>query len=112
MQWRIAEGRRQHRTSATHVASEVQAAWQTAIDNLRRHHPGAGVESLRSRRVIARVRMIDNSGRFSRWSAPIEFTVGAEYAPARSPAARITEVHYHPRSDRHEEFIEIGQPQR
>ncbi|MBL9008724.1 MAG: lamin tail domain-containing protein [Myxococcales bacterium] len=56
----------------------------------------------------ARVRMMDNTGRFSRWSEPIEFTVGPPLSPpAQQTQLRITEIHYHPRSDKHEEFIEI-----
>lgn len=56
----------------------------------------------------ARVRMMDNTGRWSRWSLPVEFTVaGPMQPPPQTTALRITELHFHPASDLHEEFIEL-----
>jgi hypothetical protein len=42
-----------------------------------------------------RVRMLDNSGRWSHWSAPQQFVVGAPVLPVSS-ALRITEIMYNP----------------
>ncbi len=56
----------------------------------------------------ARVRMKDTSGRWSNWSAPVELTVGQPTVPFPQQAdLRITELHYHPKNDLDEEFIEL-----
>ena len=44
-----------------------------------------------------RVRMMDNTGRWSHWSAPVEFVVGPPAAPV-SADLTITEIMYHPAS--------------
>ncbi len=111
MQWRVAEI-----TPASTPPDlksprryEVQAAWQSSILTSFADTITVPTEALRVGAVHrARVRMLDSSGRFSRWSAPLEFAVAApQTAVVQQTALRITEINYHPRSDRHEEFIEI-----
>ena len=73
--------------------------------------PGRGVPAaaLRVGAVHrARVRMMDNTGRWSRWSAPLEFVAGPPSQPlAQQGQLRLTEIHFHPAGDLHEEFVEI-----
>lgn len=55
-----------------------------------------------------RVRMMDDTARWSRWSAPVEFLAGP--ATARFPAEdtlRVTELMFHPAGDPDAEFIEL-----
>ncbi|MEZ5301053.1 MAG: lamin tail domain-containing protein [Verrucomicrobiales bacterium] len=55
----------------------------------------------------ARVRHQDGTGRWSHWSAPLQFTASApDVAPYRDAIA-ITELHYHP-ADAEGEFLEIA----
>jgi hypothetical protein len=112
MQWRVAEI-----TPASTPPDiknprryEVQAAWQSPVLTSFSDTISVPPESLRVGAVHrARVRMIDSTGRASRWSAPLEFTVAPpQTAPVQQTSLRITEINYHPRSDRHEEFIEIA----
>ncbi|MCA9197739.1 MAG: tandem-95 repeat protein [Planctomycetales bacterium] len=44
----------------------------------------------------ARVRMQDDSGRWSHWSAPLQFTASAPETTSLADAVRIAEIHYHP----------------
>ena len=112
MQWRVAEITPASTApdGKTPRVFEVNAAWQSPILSSYSDSITVPIEALRVGAVHrARVRMIDNTGRASRWSAPLEFIVAAPSTPpAQIAALRITEVHYHPRSDRHEEFIEIA----
>jgi hypothetical protein len=56
----------------------------------------------------ARVRHKDNTGRWSHWSEPLEFTAGAPAAPfPQQSYLRISEIHYHPIEDEEHEFIEF-----
>ncbi len=56
----------------------------------------------------ARVKMMDNSGRWSRWSAPVEFVAGPPTAPfPQQGALRVTEMMYHPVEGVDYEFIEM-----
>lgn len=111
MQWRVAEI-----TPASVLPDlktprlyEVNAAWESAVLTTFADSITVPSESLRVGGVHrARVRMMDNTGRWSRWSAPIEFTVGALGAQVPVQGAlRVTELHFHPAYDLHEEFIEI-----
>lgn len=57
---------------------EINAHWTTKIseDNLTQQIPSKGLQADQTYRV--RVRQQDDSGRWSHWSQPIEFTAGAE----------------------------------
>lgn len=55
-----------------------------------------------------RVRMMDTTKRWSRWSEPIEFTAGEPAAPfPQQQWLRVTELMYHPAETPDLEFIEI-----
>src|SRR6185369_9739207 len=55
-----------------------------------------------------RASMKDDTGRWSHWSAPIEFTAGRPRVPfAAQSNLRITEVMYHPVDDFPGEFLEL-----
>lgn len=55
-----------------------------------------------------RVRMMDDTGRWSHWSAPVEFTAGEPLVtPPQKNALRITEIMYDPEGGQGYEFIEI-----
>ncbi len=111
MEWRIAEV-----TAAdvpwdpsTPRRYEVEPSWETLV--LTRFDDTLRVPSgvLRIGAVHrARVRMMDSSGRWSRWSLPVELTVGPPASPSPEQASlRVVEVHYHPKDDLDEEFIEV-----
>lgn len=111
MRWRVAEvtpastasdGRNPRRY-------EINPAWESPVLSVFGDTITLPTHSLRIGAVHrARVRMMDSTGRWSRWSAPLEFTVAAPANPSLQQAQlRITEINYHPRGDRHEEFIEI-----
>jgi hypothetical protein len=79
VRWRLAEvGDLKPEDPKTGRAYEINATWESgelptmgevAI-------PSKGIEPGRTYR--ARVRMKDKTGRWSRWSAPVEFTVGGK----------------------------------
>ena len=59
-------------------------------------------------RYRVRVRMMDDTKRWSQWSRPIEFTAGEPTAPfPQLDALRITEIMYHPFEGFDYEFMEI-----
>jgi hypothetical protein len=111
MKWRVAEV-----TPASVVPAlktprryEIDAAWESPVLTTFGDTISVPPDVLRVGAVHrARVRMMDSTGRWSRWSLPLELTVGA---PAQAPPSvtglRVTELHYHPTNDMHEEFIEL-----
>lgn len=88
---------------------EIEAAWESPLITTWNDTITIPPEVLRVGGVHrARVRMMDNTGRWSRWSAPIEFTVGgASQPPVQTQSLRVTELHFHPLGELAEEFIEI-----
>lgn len=55
-----------------------------------------------------RVRMGDTTGRWSRWSEPVEFVAGEPTSPfPEQTSLRVTEVMYHPPYDADIEFVEL-----
>ena len=59
-------------------------------------------------RYRVRVKMMDETGRWSHWSAPVEFTAGTpdNSVPVRD-ALRVSEIHYNPLEGGDLEFIEL-----
>ncbi|MBI4585331.1 MAG: lamin tail domain-containing protein [Planctomycetes bacterium] len=111
MKWRIAEV-----TPAgapfdpkTPRRYEVEGTWESPVlaqySNTLQVPPGAlKIGSVHR----ARVRMQDTSGRWSHWSAPLEFTAGEPSAPfPQQRYLRITEILYHVDADPDLEFIEL-----
>ncbi|MBE0537337.1 MAG: lamin tail domain-containing protein [Phycisphaerae bacterium] len=90
---------------------EIDAAWDsgeiTAFqDNVR--IPVNAVRPGRTYRV--RVRMKDNTNRWSHWSAPVQFVAGEPFGPGILQDLRITEIMYNPVEDAAGgayEFIEL-----
>ncbi len=76
---------------------EIDALWQS--DDLTEFRdvvsiPGSLATPGRAYRV--RCRMKDNTGRWSHWSAPVQFVAGARIAPDITTDLRITELMYNP----------------
>ena len=94
---------------------EIDAVWES--DEIKTFNssitiPAAGIMPGRTYRV--RCRMKDNTGRWSRWSAPVQFTAGEPLAAGILGNLRITEIMYNPPAlpadgmDNNEfEFIEL-----
>ncbi len=70
------------------------------------HVPANAVEI--GRRYRVRVRLRDDTDRWSHWSEPVEFVVGEPTAPsALELGLRVTEIMYNPLGDDAHEFIEL-----
>ncbi len=112
LQWRIAEITPTNAPGYPAVEGgiryEINAAWSTqsvafASDV---HIPYETAATGHVYRV--RARMQDNTGNWSRWSAPVEFAPSApSYTPASAANLRITEIHYNPADNADAEFIEL-----
>jgi hypothetical protein len=113
MEWRIAEVYHSGTPGyepGTEWKYEIDAVWEsgelTTFDNTL-DSSGAGL--LPGHTYRARVRMKDAAGRWSHWSAPVEFVAAP---PAAAPSLAITEIHYHPNNpvladESDQEYIEI-----
>jgi hypothetical protein len=113
MEWRI--GEIYHPGTANYVPGtawryEVDAVWESGelgtFNNVL-DFSGAGLQVGHTYR--ARVRMQDAAGRWSHWSAPVEFVAAS---PVEVPTLAISEVHYNPYNPAlsdpsDQEFIEI-----
>jgi len=91
------------------VHLEIEALWES--DPIRVYTPEITIP-IRAvkvgRKLRVRVRMMDNTGRWSHWSDPVEFTAGPPLAPVPVvDALRITEIMYHPSEVGQFEFIEL-----
>lgn len=115
MQWRIAEIVRPGLPTYNPNAPqryEMQATWESARLSAftgSMTPPVGVIQPGRTYRV--RVRMQDNTGRWSHWSPPMEFTAGAPSTPAIT-TIKISEIMYHPHTlgplnDTKLEFIEL-----
>ena len=89
---------------------EIEPAWESA--ELASFDPTMTVPSSAlkiGRTYRARVRMKDTTGRWSHWSAPVEFVAGEPTAPfPQQTSLRVTEIHYHPAADLDQEFVEVA----
>ncbi len=100
MEWRIAEVTDPNAPSfdpAEPLKLEWNARWEsgelpTFANEI--SPPIAAVQAGHTYR--ARVRMQDNTGRWSHWSEPVQFTATAAVSSPLVDALRITEIHYHP----------------
>jgi len=88
---------------------EIETVWESDVQTAfapRIEIPAAALEI--GARYRARVRMMDDSGRWSRWSTASEFTAGEPTVPfPQQSFLRVTEIHYHPAADEDDEFIEL-----
>lgn len=88
---------------------EIETVWQSAptATALRELAVPAGVAKV-GHTYRARARMQDSAGRWSHWSAPLEFVAGApENAAALVANLQITEVMFDPVGGNDAEFIEV-----
>lgn len=114
MEWRVAE----ISNPATLIFDpdaewlyEIDSIWESGeIPEFAREFdiPASTLQAGRTYR--ARVRMQDDTGRWSHWSEPVEFVAAG---PVSVPTLAITELHYHPamhpdiEDNEDQEFIEI-----
>ena len=101
IQWRIAEVCKDGL-----LASEWDAVW--VAGPLSSNHvqvPGDGLKVGQTYRI--RARAMDGLGRFSHWSAPLEFQTGPGLDHRISEGLRITEIMYHPPEEADAEFLEL-----
>ncbi|MCP4451336.1 MAG: hypothetical protein GY809_07735 [Planctomycetes bacterium] len=114
MQWRVAEVSDLNRVEydPSTRTYEIQPVWQsdvlTVFQDVVVVDP-AGLEPERLYR--ARIRMKDNTGRWSHWSDPLEFAAGWPVKNTAARSLRVTEIMYHaadlPGQDAEAEFIEL-----
>ncbi len=108
MRWRVAEV-----LDPVQGPFEIEGTWESgditaaSADIL---VPGRNLKI--GRRYRARVRVQDNTARWSHWSAPLEFTAGPPADTRLLDSLRITEIMYHPADPPlghpDAEFIEIA----
>ena len=99
MQWRLAEVT--HRDAPAFDPSmprkyEIQSLWESRSTEFhaRTMIPAGVIVPGHNYRV--RVRVQDNTGRWSHWSAPVEFIAAPAALSAIAESLRVSEVHYHP----------------
>ena len=114
MEWRLAEisnPNTPHFDPDSDWLYEIDAVWESgelATFNAEIDIPAGYLEVGHTYRT--RVRMKDDTGRWSHWSEPIEFVTSE---PVNVPHLAITEIHYHPANndeledEEDQEFIEI-----
>ncbi len=92
MEWRIADVS----AGATPRTYEINATWESGILPIYQNtvEPPAGVVQP-GKEYRARVRMMDNTGRWSHWSNPLQFKATAPSAPVMQDLL-LTEVMYNP----------------
>ena len=110
MEWRVGEVR--NPTTTNYLAGkrwiyEVETVWSSGV--LTAFESRITYPLLKKGRTYrARVRHKDTSGRFSHWSAPVEFTVGeASNAPALRDHLRVSEIMYNSPAGSDLDFIEF-----
>ena len=84
---------------------EVETVWSSgalAVFSNRATIPASAVQPGHTYR--ARIRMKDTSGRWSHWSAPVQFVPGAT---AAAQYLRVSELMYHPPGNELSEFVEL-----
>ena len=108
MEWRVAEITDPAAPSfdpTEKLKLEWNASWESGELTDFDHEiapPAAAVQAGHSYR--ARVRMKDNSGRWSHWSEPLQFTATAANTSPLINGLRISEIHYHPANPSVEEI--------
>jgi hypothetical protein len=108
MRWRLADV-----SDATPPRYEIESIWESE-DRTSYAEVATlpGQDLTPGHRYRARVRMQDDSARWSHWSDPVEFLVGLPADTRLRDSLRITEIMYHPADPplRHPdaEFIEIA----
>ncbi len=100
MEWRIAEIGAPGKpgwVAGTPRKYEIQPTWESgelAAFTASTKFPSAAVRAGKTYR--ARVRHMDDTGRWSHWSAPVEFTAAAADAALWQQNLVVSEINYHP----------------
>ena len=99
LKWRIAEvlepGHPGYRSDRRR--HEADAVWESDAIGVYENTFTIPGENLKPGHIYrVRVRMLDTSGRWSHWSAPVEFTAGWPPEHPWADHVRITEIMYHP----------------
>jgi hypothetical protein len=100
MEWRISEV--YNPTTTNYVPGdpyiyEIEGATESGeLTSFQRGHEFSTLAVRPGRTYRARVRHKDAAGRFSHWSAPVEFLVSPPDVTLFVDALRLTELHYHP----------------
>ena len=108
MQWRLGEITVTNSPSfnpAEPRVYEIQAVWSSGeLSNYASDIAFPACTVLPGHTYRARIRMKDTTGRWSHWSAPVQF---APSAPLVAQRLRVTEMMYHPPLNEPSEFIEL-----
>jgi hypothetical protein len=112
MQWRIGEIANPSSTNfnaGDDWQYEIEARWESDVLPSYSSTVEVTTDSLKEGRTYrARVRMMDDTGRWSHWSAPVQFVAGPpDGAPALRDILCISEVMYDPQDGSDFEFIEL-----
>lgn len=111
MEWRVAEVRNSETSNydpTKRYIYEIEGGWESgelATFDTEISVPALAVEPGNTYR--ARVRMKDDTGKWSHWSAPIEFVASPAVPTDVFRYLRISELHYHPDTNVDSEFIEF-----
>lgn len=109
MKWRVGEVRRLNGATGLRPAYEIETVWESAPITVLTPDvlvPPAALQVGRTYRL--RVRMGDDTGRWSHWSDPVEFTVTvADTTGALQDHLRVTEVMFNSGAAAEGEFIEL-----
>ena len=108
MEYRIAEHAPYRRGDNAPFPFEWSASWESGelkafTSEIR--PPASAVRGGRTYR--ARVRHMDNTGRWSHWSAPVQFVASAPYASDHQQGLVISEIMYNPTGPDDLEYLEI-----
>ncbi|MEN8796301.1 MAG: lamin tail domain-containing protein [Akkermansiaceae bacterium] len=105
MQWRIGEISAIPGEPGTYEIEDNWTSTETSHVDLRIVPPASAVNPGSVYR--ARVRHQDTSGRWSHWSAPIEFVAGMPDVLALQQSLVISEIMYHPSTGQEHEYLEL-----
>ena len=88
---------------------EIQPVWESLVQTNQALVIQVPPSSLKVGRLYrVRVKMKDVTGRWSHWSAPLEFTAGEpEFVDELAASLRISEVHYHDAASESFDFVEL-----
>ena len=115
MKWRVGEVRDTNAPAHDPAAPwpyEITPVWESPELSTFNSDLTLPVEGLRIGRAYrVRVRLKDNTGRWSRWSEPVQFVVGEpEGAAALASHLRVSELMFNPPGGSDFEFIELHNP--
>ena len=105
IEWRMGEIDASPGGARTYEIEELWTSLITAPAALRVSPPASPLEVGNTYR--ARVRHQDTTGRWSHWSAPLEFVVGDSDVSTLQESLIVSEIMYNPSSNQDHEYIEV-----